>query len=123
MSVMNLFKELRNETTDFRFDTPDPAVVSRTADAHPATQCRLDTYFHGSLCTRPVDEDVSADNPVPGTCTRDAGYATGIRPLCWYKPPAKDAEGSPAIARVRDVFGKPGSAFSALKAEDVWAGL
>jgi len=121
MSVMSLFRDLRNEDTDFRFDTPDPAVVSRTADAHPATQCRLDTYFHGSLCEKPVSEDVSADDPAPGTCVRADGYSWGVRPLCWYKPPAKDS--APAIAAVRETLVKPESAFSSLLRENPWAGL
>jgi len=124
MSVMNLFKELRNETTDFKFDTPDPNVVSRTADAHPATQCRLDTYFHGSLCPKPVSEDVSADAPAPGTCVRADGHTWGVRPLCWYKPPAKDAEPAPSLAKtVNETLSKPESAFSDLKSADIWAGL
>ncbi|OGS40301.1 MAG: hypothetical protein A2506_07030, partial [Elusimicrobia bacterium RIFOXYD12_FULL_66_9] len=44
MSVTELFRALRSEETLAHFDTPDPAVVTRTYDAHPGTQCRLDTY-------------------------------------------------------------------------------
>lgn len=90
-SVAFLFKALRNETVDPSFDTPDPNVVSSIQDAHPATQCRMDTYLQGSLCTRPVDSALSNSDPAVGTCTRSDGFATGYRPLCWYKP-AKTAE-------------------------------
>lgn len=68
------------------FNTPDGSVVDRTDDRHPQAQCRLDTYFAGSICDRDMNEDVSNKNPVKGTCTRSEGYAEGVRPLCWYKP-------------------------------------
>lgn len=68
------------------FTTPDRSVVDRTDDRHPAAQCRLDTYFEGSLCDRDFNEDVSNRDAKKGTCTRAEGYSTGIRPLCWYKP-------------------------------------
>lgn len=72
------------------FATPDPAVVAQTYHAHPAAQCRLDTYFQGSLCTRPVAERLDDSDPIPGTCARSRGDATGIRPRCWFKPPASE---------------------------------
>ncbi len=52
LSLGNLFKALSNGTVTLKFDTPDPARVTRTNDNHPASQCRLDTYFNGSLCDR-----------------------------------------------------------------------
>lgn len=88
MSVTTLFRVLRGETTIPRFDTPDPVVVKRTQDSHPGTQCRLDTYFSGSLCSRPVADPLDDKNPAAGTCTAAQGYAAGLRPLCWYKPGA-----------------------------------
>ncbi|GAB4012671.1 MAG: hypothetical protein Fur0010_08750 [Bdellovibrio sp.] len=68
------------------FNTPDRSVVDRTDDRHPQAQCRLDTYFAGSICDRDMNEDVSNKNPVKGTCARSEGYTDGVRPLCWYKP-------------------------------------
>lgn len=68
------------------FTTPDPAVVTRTNDRHPKAQCRLDTYFQGSLCDRPMDEAPSNNNPNQGFCSNGSGHKTGIRPLCWYFP-------------------------------------
>lgn len=68
------------------FDTPDKKVVRKTNDNHPAAQCRLDTYFSGSLCDKSYTEDVSDTSPIPGTCIKRDGYTAGVRPLCWYKP-------------------------------------
>jgi hypothetical protein len=70
------------------FNTPDKKIVRRTNDAHPAAQCRLDTYFSGGLCDKSYTEDVSEDSPIPGTCIKRDGYKVGVRPLCWYKPGA-----------------------------------
>lgn len=95
MSVTTLFRVLRGETRIPRFDTPDPAVVSQTQDSHPGTQCRLDTYFSGSLCPRPAADPLDERNPAVGTCTRASGFTVGLRPRCWYKPAADEA---PALA-------------------------
>lgn len=86
LSVSKLFQDLRNQTTSPDFNTPDDNVVSRTNDAHPATQCRLDTYFQGALCT--IDEltDVDQDDATVGVCNRSSGDTHGVRPLCWFKP-------------------------------------
>jgi hypothetical protein len=73
-----------------RFDTPDKAVVAQTYHAHPAAQCRLDTYFQGSLCARPVEEGLNDADPIPGTCARSRGDSVGIRPRCWFKPPPSE---------------------------------
>jgi hypothetical protein len=72
-----------------RFDTPDTRVVSRTSDSHPATQCRLDTYFQGALCEKTFTEDVAQNEEVAGTCHGVTGQTSGLRPLCWFKPTAK----------------------------------
>lgn len=68
------------------FNTPDKSVVSKTNDAHPAAQCRMDTYFSGSLCDKAFTDDVSEKSPIDGTCIKRDGYTEGVRPLCWYKP-------------------------------------
>ncbi|EPZ50865.1 peptidase, M48 domain protein [Bacteriovorax sp. BAL6_X] len=86
MSLANLFRALRNMTTELKFDTPDPAVVSKTNDNHPAPQCRLDTYFQGALCTVDAYTDVDQNDANIGTCNRTENFTTGLRPLCWFKP-------------------------------------
>ncbi|MBK25729.1 MAG: hypothetical protein CME70_17150 [Halobacteriovorax sp.] len=70
-----------------QFDTPDPSVVSTTYNKHPQPQCRLDTYFAGSICPVEDDEDMGQSDPNKGSCNRASKeYAYGYRPLCWYKP-------------------------------------
>ncbi len=88
MSLANLFRALRNLTTELKFDTPDSNVVSSTNDNHPAPQCRLDTYFNGALCDVDHYTDVDQSDAKIGTCNRVDGYNQGVRPLCWYKPVA-----------------------------------
>lgn len=85
-SVTSLFRDLRSEDPVPRFETPDQREVRRTDDNHPATQCRLDSYFQGALCDKGTSGELSDSDPVSGTCTRQAGYLRGIRPLCWYRP-------------------------------------
>jgi hypothetical protein len=86
LSVAKLFQALRNSTVEPKFDTPDAKVVTKTDDNHPATQCRLDTYFQGSLCGISFHEDVSSSSEVNGTCHGTMGHSKGLRPLCWFKP-------------------------------------
>lgn len=74
--------------SNVKFHTPDTSVVKRTNDAHPAAQCRLDTYFQGILCDKSYDQDVDNKDPIIGTCIKKDGYLVGSRPLCWYKPGA-----------------------------------
>lgn len=81
-----IFQALRKETTAPRFDTPDPAVVTRMDDDHPATQCRLDTYFQGALCFHDQSVELSNSDPNVGTCTIANGQNDGLRPRCWFKP-------------------------------------
>lgn len=121
MSVTTLFRILRRETVLPRFDTPDPAVVGRTYDAHPGTQCRLDTYFAGSVCARAVGEEVDESNPATGTCTPAGGQTSGFRPLCWYKPGADGAAPAPAFAS--KAHPKSPALVSALQNPELWQGL
>lgn len=85
LSVAKLFQSLRSSNVEPKFDTPDTKIVTKTDDAHPATQCRLDTYFQGALCEISMNEDVSATSEVAGTCHASLGYTRGVRPLCWFK--------------------------------------
>lgn len=102
-SVAFLFQALRNSPTPPKFDTPNATVVDRMLDAHPETQCRLDTYFNGALCTAALGTEVSGTDPNAGACTRKNGDQGGLRPRCWYKPPADEpaAVEPPAVARLK----------------------
>jgi hypothetical protein len=71
-----------------KLTTPDPRVVTTVLESHPQAQCRLDTYFHGGLCTESVSADVDANDATVGTCNTSEGNTSGIRPLCWFKPAA-----------------------------------
>lgn len=82
-----------------KFDTPDQSKVTQTETAHPAAQCRLDTYFQGGLCTRDFDLNVipgrsHPDGQQSAGAERDAakascfvaeGFTVGARPACWFK--------------------------------------
>lgn len=84
-SVARLFAALSSEAPA-KFDTPDRKVVTKTDDNHPATQCRLDTYYQGALCEVGYSEDVDNAAEVKGTCHGSLGHQVGLRPLCWFKP-------------------------------------
>lgn len=100
-SVAFLFQALRQSPTPPKFDTPNTTVVDRMNNQHPETQCRLDTYFQGALCTASLDSDQSNSDPNAGACTAKNGQSTGLRPRCWYKPPADVPAFSESIARSR----------------------
>lgn len=121
MSVTSLFRALRNETVIPRYDTPDPKEVARTSDSHPATQCRLDTYFSGSICNRGVDEALSQTDAAAGTCTAASGHSVGLRPRCWYKPAAALAEELPEVA-LRSAPKAP-ALMKSLEDPAIWSGL
>ena len=84
-SVAYLFQDLRKETTLPTFGTPDKREVNRMNDAHPETQCRLDTYFQGSLCVAKEGDKLSNTDYKSGSCyaPRDT---MGTRPRCWFYP-------------------------------------
>ncbi|MES2529382.1 MAG: hypothetical protein V4598_20000 [Bdellovibrionota bacterium] len=86
MSVARLFQVLASGTVEPKFETPSTKVVTKTDDNHPATQCRLDTYFQGALCEKSFNENVDAKSEVTGTCHGSTGHTQGLRPLCWFKP-------------------------------------
>ena len=70
-------------TPEPKFETPSTVVVTTTDESHPEAQCRLDSYFAGTLCNVGVNVDISDVDPSVGTCTT---YPLVSRPLCWYKP-------------------------------------
>jgi len=84
-SLGNLFAALgRSAKPDFA--KPDTSVVAGMNDNHPASQCRLDTYFSGGLCTKSIDENMTNNSETAGACATSEGYKIGARPLCWFKP-------------------------------------
>jgi hypothetical protein len=85
-SVAKLFAALSWSSRPPKFDTPDARQVSSTQDSHPATQCRLDTYFQGSLCEKSFNEEIGQKDEVSGTCHGSTGQSVGLRPRCWFKP-------------------------------------
>jgi hypothetical protein len=94
-------------------------------EKHPKTQCRMDTYFQGSICGRTVSEEVNDKDVFAGTCNKKTGQAVGIRPRCWYKPPADEPAlmSVPVMAEAGKALSKPGSTLSSLRKEDLWKGL
>jgi len=84
-SVANLFQSLRKEATAPNYGTPDKRQVSRMNDQHPDTQCRLDTYFAGSLCVAKENEPLSNTDYKAGSCYAPRDVA-GVRPRCWFFP-------------------------------------
>lgn len=121
MSVTSLFRVLRNQTVLPKFDTPDPTVVTATEDGHPDTQCRLDTYYAGSLCTRGLNEALSETDPAVGTCTPAGGQTGGYRPKCWYKPGADGVPAAPEV--VQRAHPKSPALVSSLSNPELWQGL
>lgn len=102
-SVAYLFMDLRKEAKKPMFNTPDSKVAARMDDNHPATQCRMDTYFAGAICN--VDKTVPVSNTsfADGACMKET-HEQGARPLCWFfpnapikkpknTPPAEEGEG------------------------------
>ena len=78
LSLGNLFRALRRSETPLLFTTPDPREVTATNHSHPAPQCRLDTYFAGSVYARGYDETVSQSEANKGTCNRADEYEIGL---------------------------------------------
>ena len=89
-SLANLFAALRTISKP-EFATPDPKVVTKTDDNHPAAQCRMDTYFNGALCSVSDTVDFSDKDEQAGACFVATGIKVGSRPLCWFKPKARRA--------------------------------
>jgi len=89
MSLASLLADLRRSAKP-KFESPSTRKVRKHSHSHPRAQCRLDTYFHGALCDKPVDKLHGTKDYKDGYCTRADGYTEGVRPLCWFS--AKQAE-------------------------------
>jgi hypothetical protein len=86
MNVAAISSDIRNTEVP-SVETPDESVVESTFEDHPAPQCRLDTYFQGSICSVSSGRTVSMENSKTGTCHPDNGHASGNRPACWFYLP------------------------------------
>ena len=89
------------------FDTPDTSEVARTFNAHPAAQCRLDTYVNGALCNVSFDENFipgakhtgwlgnkkkAEQESLDNSCSQfKAENNLNQRPKCWFKQSINDA--------------------------------
>jgi hypothetical protein len=83
LGVAKMFQQSRNEPQPPSFETPDLHVVPKTDNAHPATQCRLDTFFAGALCAANPIVPLSNSDPNLGACALPSAHV-GIRPACWF---------------------------------------
>lgn len=86
LALGKLLNAVSNDKKQVSFTTPDRSVVAQTFDAHPQSQCRLDTFYQASLCDHGFGETVSQTDPNIGVCSIKNGDKIGNRPLCWYKP-------------------------------------
>lgn len=67
-----------------QFEKPDQEIVAKTSEEHPKVQCRLDTYFQGSVCEISSYIPVSGKDEWSGACHEKNGHGPGIRPSCWF---------------------------------------
>jgi len=83
-NIAHLFKALKKIDTDLSFETPDSNKANKIDDKHPHPQCRMDTYFQGSLCDKNAGENFDDKEYEIGACTSKQGYFLGLRPQCWF---------------------------------------
>ena len=91
-SLARLLAKLNGEKKP-QYNTPDKSTVSKTYEAHPAGQARLDTYLAGHMCDKVFPTDY-----IPGLASDGLGYNTKQterpslvvtcknRPQSWFKP-------------------------------------
>ncbi len=90
LALTNVFTSIRQLQAGPKFSAPSDKKVRKTNKKHPEPQCRLDTYFNASLCTKSIREEVSYKDAKAGVCSRHTQEGDfGTRPLCWYKPKRK----------------------------------
>lgn len=100
-SLANLLGAMKG--SEIAYENTDDSVVGSTSHAHPAAQCRLDTYMAGALCSMAFDSEfipgkdlgrkrnsVEAETQAAeNSCVRANGHVAGMRPLCWFSPLAE----------------------------------
>jgi hypothetical protein len=82
-----ILKDLSHESSAPSLDKSDPKVVLVTDTGHPASQCRVDTYRAGALCTVAVSEENSDTDYDAGVCNLHRDPADR-RPACWFADPS-----------------------------------
>lgn len=83
LEVSRFIAVLTQSKTEVDFSTPDKKKVLMIEKDHNKPQCRLDTFFQGSLCDKNPDEALSKTDGNPGACTKKNGDMRGLRPRCW----------------------------------------
>lgn len=85
-SVALMIQDLDQDSIEPKFETPDLEITRTMNYLHPFSQCRLDTYFSGSIC--PVAQNVEFDDEDEriGSCHPKNGDIRGLRPRCWFVP-------------------------------------
>lgn len=73
-----------NKEKEPKFETPSKAVVSQTYMGHPKSQCRLDTYLSGALCTTQFNLGYIPGN-LPYALQTSCSTGVGARPKCWFR--------------------------------------
>jgi hypothetical protein len=98
-SVSAFLATLDDESTP-HFERPASNAVTSTFYGHSQAQCRLDTFFHGALCSSNAFDDlvIPGRNHPAGqgspeaeqdmekySCGGKASSAPGVRRACWFK--------------------------------------
>jgi hypothetical protein len=85
-SLAAVLASLGEEGVTPKFGTPDPKKVTKTNHAHPAGQCRMDTYWAGAVCDADLSVLMDKKDANVGSCTARNTHKLGLRPLCWFNP-------------------------------------
>jgi hypothetical protein len=83
VATATMIAQLKDDIPIISLDTPDKTVVKELVTMHPSAQCRLDTYFQGALCDKPLKNKISKRNPNSKAFCSDKSQV-GTRPLCWF---------------------------------------
>ena len=96
-SSVNLLATLNSESAFF--EKEDSQEVTHTDHSHPASQCRLDTYFAGALCNVDFESSLipgfsfgaqrngtEAEEEAAAVSCHQKTASIGVRPRCWFKP-------------------------------------
>ena len=86
LRIMVFLNSLRRQPRDISFETPDLKRVKRTNLDYPSPQCRLDTFFHGALCTHEAKDPIDQREESQSGCMEQVGFYDALRPSCWYLP-------------------------------------
>ena len=111
LTLASILADLQKATSLPAFLTPDRSVVNQTVTVdsqgqgiHPHAQCRLDTYYSGSLCTVSFSTNTDLNDPTIGSCAEEAGAKIGYRPRCWYAPGGQAGQSSSSLPNNQAVY-------------------